>query len=69
MKTNRLDTRVTPYSSAVGSGLQLLDAHGRARFQIVLSGTTDGITKEENRAIAARLAELINQHGLEVPKR
>lgn len=69
MSGTKLDARITPYSSVVGSGLQLLDAHGRARFQILLSGTTDGITKEENRAIAARLAELINQHGLEVPKR
>lgn len=65
----KLDARVIPYSSVVGGGLQLLDPHGRARFQLALIGTTDGVTKEENRAIALRLAELINQHGLEVPCR
>lgn len=65
----KLDARLIPYSSVVGGGVSLLDQSGRARFQIMLIGTTDGITKEESGAISRRLAELINQHGLEVPKR
>lgn len=69
MTTDKLDARLVPYSSVVGGGLQLLDANGRARFQIAIFGTVNGITKEETRIISARIAELINQHGLEVPKR
>lgn len=65
----KLDARLIPYSSVVGGGVSLLDQSGRAKFQIMLIGTTDGITKEESDAIARRLAELVNQHGLEVSKR
>lgn len=65
----KIHALVTPYSSVVGGGVQLLDTHGRPRFLLAPIGTTDGITKEENRAIANRIAELINQHGLEVPQR
>ena len=67
MTTMKVDARILPYSGIVGGGVQLLDAQGRAQFQIALMGTTNGISKEQTHAIARRIAELINQHGLEVP--
>lgn len=66
---NRMDARPTPYSSVVGGGLILFDQSGRAAFQLSIIGTSNGVTREENDAIARRLAELINSHGLEVPRR
>ena len=62
----KLTSNSVPYSSVVGGGLSLLDENGRARFQVVLIGTTDGISKEQNDAISKRLHELINTHGLEI---
>lgn len=63
----KLFAESTPYSSVVGGGVMLTDNIGRAKFQIMLIGTTNGITKEQNDHMAARLKELINKHGLDVP--
>lgn len=64
----KLTARTVPYSSIVGGGVQLMNEQGHAAFQIALVGTTKGITFETTKAIADRLVELINEHGLEVPK-
>lgn len=64
----KLKAKPVPYSSVVGGGVMLLYPTGAAAFQIVLMGTTKGISREQTVAITARLAELINQHGLEVPE-
>lgn len=68
-QTNRMDARPTPYSSVVGGGLILFDQSGRAAFKLAIMGTSNGVTREENDAIARRIAELVNCHGLEVPRR
>jgi ferredoxin len=41
----------TPYSSIVGGGMMLVDEKGIARFMVHVSGTSQGITKEEDAAI------------------
>jgi len=64
MKLN--STRIQ-YSSIVGGGLGLIDADsGIVKFQIMLIGTTKGISKAQNDAITQRLGELINIYGLEI---
>lgn len=62
----RLRGKLTPYSSIVGGGIMLTDHMGRATFQIVLIGTTKGITKEQNDSLCQQLQDLINKDGLEV---
>ena len=65
----QLNVQEVPYSSTVGGGLMLTDATGRARFIVMFMGTTEGITKEENGALASQIAKLIREHGLTVPRR
>lgn len=65
----KLAVRKTPYSSIVGGGLMLTDESGRARFMVLFTGTTEGIEKNENDALAEQFAAFIEQHGLEVPER
>lgn len=63
----KLTAKPISYSSIVGGGLMLLDAEGRAAFMVMLRGTTRGISKEQNDAIAEQLVRLINADGLGVP--
>lgn len=67
----KLYAQATPYSSRVGGGLTLVDDKGRERFLIMLVGTTEGITKEENDALSTGLFDAINliAEGIEVPER
>lgn len=65
----KLAAKAVPYSSVVGGGLSLHDASGAARFMVIFCGTTAGITKEENAALASQFAALIERDGLEVPDR
>ena len=65
----KLTANKTPYSSTVGGGLTLCDETGRARFMVLLCGTTEGITKGENDAIAACLADAVNAAPIEVAPR
>lgn len=65
----KLTPKVTPYSSVVGGGLMLCDETGRARFMVLFTGTTDGITKEENNTLAEQFAAWASEHGLQVPER
>lgn len=65
----RLKAEKTPYSSIVGGGLTLKNDAGRLAFVVSIIGTTQGITKQEDAEISARLVELINKHGLEVSER
>ena len=55
-----LTAKLTPYSSVVGGGLQIVDEKGRARFIVALMGTTDGISKEQNDELSKRLADGFN---------
>ena len=63
----KLKAEVTAYSSTVGGGLTLVDEQGRPRFMVMLIGTTDGITKEQDRAISEAIAKAVNSDGIEVP--
>lgn len=65
----KLLAKRTPYSSVVGGGLMLTDETGRARFMVIFTGTTEGIEKNENDALAEQFAKFIEQHGLVVPER
>lgn len=65
----KVSAKMTPYSSVVGSSLQLVNETGKPCFLIMFAGTTEGITKEESQAIADQLAWYINELGLEIPKR
>ncbi|MCO5730151.1 DUF2783 domain-containing protein [Rhizobium sp. SSA_523] len=65
----KLIAQAVSYSSVVGGGILLMTEKGHVAFQIALIGSTAGISKEQSKAMAARLVELINQHGLEVPER
>jgi hypothetical protein len=65
----RLIARKTPYSSVVGGGLSLQDETGRMRFLISICGTTQGITKEEDREISEQLVALIGDRGIAVSAR
>lgn len=64
----KLTPQLTPYSSTVGGGLQLLDEKGRVRFMVMICGVSDGITKEENSVIAAALAKGATD-GIELAER
>lgn len=64
-----LIARATPYSSTVGGGVTLEDEQGRARFMVMFIGTTDGITKEENDALARNYEWFVNEMGQAVPAR
>lgn len=69
-KTIKLRPDKVPYSSIVGGGLTLADsATGQIKFVVSLRGVSSGITKEETKALSDRIAELISEHGLEVPAR
>ena len=57
----KLNARIVPYSSIVGGGLMLEDYKGHAKFQLHLSGTVSGITKQQNDEICAQLMALINE--------
>lgn len=46
----KLTAKEVPYSSIVGGGLMLIDESGRAAFQVMFMGTTNGITKEQTAA-------------------
>lgn len=61
----KLVANKTAYSNVVGGGLMLKDEKGRAVFQIVVMGTTNGINKEQDAQISQRITDLINEHGLE----
>lgn len=63
----KLKAKKSPYSSIVGGGLQLVDDNGRTRFMVLFTGTTDGISKEQDAALAEQLVAWINQHGLDIP--
>jgi len=63
----KLQGKPMPYSSIVGGGMMLLDAQGRARFQLAFRGTDEGISREQCEALATQLSALINTHGLDVP--
>lgn len=63
----KLKCNIVPYSSIVGGGLSLLDESGRARYQIVFIGTTEGISKEVTVALSRQIGDYINEHGLEIP--
>lgn len=63
----KLKANVVPYSSVVGGGLSLLDENGRARYQIMFIGTTDGISKEVTGALSKQIGDYINKYGLEIP--
>lgn len=65
----KLKVNITPYSSIVGGGLMLCDETGRARFLVNFIGTTEGITKAENNALAKQFAAWIVHEGLTVPDR
>lgn len=65
----KLLAQCVPHSSVVGGGVTLIAADRSIGFVVNIMGTAHGITKEETSAIAGRLAELINDHGLEVPAR
>lgn len=65
----KLLAQTVPYSSVVGGGLMLCDESGRARFMVMLRGTTEGITKEETAALSEQFAAFIAERGLEVPER
>lgn len=65
----KLTPKITPYSSVVGGGLMLCDEAGRARFIVTFLGTTDGITKTENDALAEQFAAWAVAHDLTVPER
>lgn len=65
----KLKAEQTPYSSTVGGGLTLIDEVGRARFMVLICGTTQGITKEETAAIGAALASGIPTEGIEIQER
>lgn len=65
----KLTAHLTQYSSIVGGGLQLRHKDGRAAFIVTFIGTTEGITKAENDALATQFKAWADQHGLSVPKR
>lgn len=62
---SKLTAKVIPFSSIVGGGVALLDAHGRIRFQIALLGCSHGISKLQSDDMAHQLAFLINELGLD----
>lgn len=62
----KLHCQAYPYSSIVGGGLVLLDEKGHAKFQLGLSGTTEGISKEQNDSLCQQLEQLINTRGLDL---
>jgi hypothetical protein len=47
----------------------LLDEKGHERFIVKFRETTAGISKEETAALSSRIAQLIDEHGLDVPDR
>lgn len=65
----KLTSKMTPYSSVVGGGLTLTAEDGSAAFMVMFIGTTKGITKEENQALAEQFHKWISEHGLSVPDR
>ena len=65
----RLSARPLPYSSTVGGGVQLLDAHGRPRFMVAFIGMQDGITKEESVTLSEQFVHYVNNHDVVVPVR
>ena len=65
----KLHATLVPYSSTVGGGLMLLDRKGQVKFQIMLMGSTEGITKEESDQISDSLCGMINDNGLEIDLR
>lgn len=65
----RLKPKQVPYSSIVGGSIVLEDEAGRGRFMVMFCGTTEGITKDESKALQERIAALIDEYGLEVPER
>lgn len=63
----RLRTKIVPYSSIVGGGLQLLDEKGRAVFIVNFIGTAWGISKDQTASLSEQLSALIEAHGLFLP--
>lgn len=47
------------HSSVVGDSIVLSDEKGRARFMIMLTGTTEGVTKEEGETIMKELSRML----------
>lgn len=68
-ETVRLVADQVPYSSIVGGGLVLKKMDGRAGFIVNFIGTTDGITKEETKAISEQFAWFMQNYGVSVPIR
>lgn len=52
MSDLKLTAKKTPYSSVVGGGLTLVDYKGRVRFNVMICGSDNGITKEQDAAIS-----------------
>lgn len=67
--TVRLAADLVPYSSIVGGGLMLKEMSGKAAFIVNFIGTTQGITKEETRALSEQFAWFVNTFGCRVPER
>jgi hypothetical protein len=63
----KLRAEIVPYSSVVGGSLTLLDERGAAQFMVMFCGTSWGISKEQSAALCARVGQLVNEHGLDVP--
>lgn len=62
----KLTAKEVPYSSIVGGGLMLTDESGRAAFQVMFMGTTNGITKEQTAALSRQFGAWAREYGLEV---
>jgi len=65
----KLTTDIVPYSSIVGGGLVLKEMNGKAAFIVNFIGTTQGITKEETKALSQQFAWLVHTFGCRVPER
>lgn len=65
----RLTADQVPYSSIVGGGLTLKKMNGSAGFIVNFIGTTEGITKEENKALSEQFAWFVQNYGVSVPIR
>lgn len=56
----KLKAEKTPYSSVVGGGLTLVDYKGRVRFNVMICGAAEGISKEQDEEISRQLMDGFN---------
>jgi hypothetical protein len=56
----KLTANKTPYSSVVGGGVMLTDETGKAVFNVMICGTTNGISKEQDAEISERIVAAFN---------